>query len=153
MASRHLFHQIILSRMFMIRKYYWLHLTCFVFECTNQRKVQGRKDHLDANEMMPYGRTSFRQDGSLELISSAVHLGFSFVGNECSVMASIPLWLDHNYLQYELDGVYQRRLRVGQDSPTPIKISALSEGKHIVWVFKATEAATGPVYIRNIIGN
>jgi len=64
---------------------------------------------------MPYGRASYAEDGSLELISSAVHFGFSFVGRECSVMATIPSWLDHNYLQYELDGVYQKRLRIGKD--------------------------------------
>src|SRR5689334_4632758 len=109
--------------MFVIRKYSWLLLTCILFECSNQKKAQGERDHLDPSELMPYGRTSYRQDGSLELISSAVHVGFTFIGKDCSVMASIPLWLDHNYLQYEMDGVYQKRLRIGHDSSTAINIS------------------------------
>jgi len=100
---------------------------------------------------MPYGRASYAEDGSLELISSAVHFGFSFVGRECSVMATIPSWLDHNYLQYELDGVYQKRLRIGKDPSVPITISSATEGRHVVWIFKATEAATGAIYIKKII--
>jgi len=136
----------------MIRKYYlFLFLFVLLIDCNTSKKIAG-KDSLSASELLPYGRSSVTQDGSLELISSAVHFGFSFVGTQCSVMTSIPSWLDHNYLQYELDGVYQKRLRIGKDSSAPVVISAPSNGKHVVWIFKATEAATGAIYITKIIG-
>jgi lysophospholipase L1-like esterase len=52
-----------------------------------------------------------------------------------------------------MDGVYQKRIRVGKDSSVPIIISALKDGPHEVWIYKATEAATGAVYIRQITGS
>jgi hypothetical protein len=41
-----------------------------------------------------------------------------------------------------------------RNNPTqPIVISAATEGNHVVWIYKATEAHTGAVYIQKITGN
>ena len=69
-------------------------------------------DTLPANALHPLGRYQLNGAQQLELISSAVHFGFSFEGKECQVFASLPAGQGHNYLQYELDGKYQKRLRV-----------------------------------------
>ncbi len=106
---------------------------------------------LQATALKPYGRFAFLQD-QLELISSAVHFGFSFEGKECQVFVSLADNIAHNYIQYELDGIYQKRIRIEGNSSHPVIISANKDGKHTVWIYKATEAHTGPVFIQKIIG-
>ncbi|MFD1875145.1 SGNH/GDSL hydrolase family protein [Hymenobacter bucti] len=106
---------------------------------------------LPATALQPYGRTLLNQQKQLELISSAAHLGFSFEGTECRVFATLPAGQDHNYLQYELDGVYQKRLRVAGGA-APLVITAPGPGKHTVWLYKATEAHTGAIVLDKITG-
>src|SRR5437016_3439010 len=77
---------------------------------------------LPATALKPYGRYFIDQQQNLELISSAVHFGFSFTGSECSVYASINDPSGHNYLQYELDNVYRRRIKLLGGSVQQIKL-------------------------------
>lgn len=123
---------------------------CFLLlSCSSTRPAKKiSADILPASDLHPYGR-SLLNNGKLELISSAVHFGFTFEGNECSLFASVPD-NGHNYLQYELDGKYQRRIRVGGSSNQPIILSADDKGKHTVWLYKATEAHSGSVFIEKI---
>ena len=107
---------------------------------------------LLAKRLTAYGRYRFTEVKQLELISSAVHFGFSFEGTQCKIFASLPAADGHNYLQYELDGVYQRRLRVDGNSKTPLVLTAPGPGRHTVWVYKATEAHTGPIFVQKITG-
>jgi lysophospholipase L1-like esterase len=133
------------------RKKYFILILCFaIAACTSTRKSIGNKS-LEAMELLPFGRTDIT-NGKLELISSSVHFGFSFEGDECEVYASVPEWLDHNYLQYELDGVYQKRIKISKDQKEPVHLTASAKGKHTVWIYKATEATTGPVFIEKITG-
>ncbi|NML67872.1 SGNH/GDSL hydrolase family protein [Hymenobacter sp. RP-2-7] len=104
---------------------------------------------LPAAALQPCGRTRLNQQ-QLELISSAAHVGFSFEGTECRVYAVLPGGQDHNYLQYELDGVYQKRLRVAGGAAAPLVLMAPSGGKHTAWLYKATEAHTGAIAIQKI---
>ncbi|MCW3111089.1 MAG: hypothetical protein JWQ09_5595, partial [Segetibacter sp.] len=73
--------------------------------------------------MHPYGRYIVNIEQNLELVSSAVHFGFSFEGTECKIFASIPNKQGHNYLQYELDGAYQKRIKVSGNSNEPIALT------------------------------
>jgi lysophospholipase L1-like esterase len=107
-------------------------------------------DILPAPALEPYGRFLINERQGLELISSGVHLGFSFEGKECRLYVSLPPGSEHNYLQYELDGVYQKRIRVNGGIKEPLMLQASTEGRHTVWLFKATEAHTGPVVIEKI---
>lgn len=108
-------------------------------------------DSLAAKDLKPYGRYTLN-DQYLELISSAVHFGFSFEGKECKVFASIGNVNGHNYLQYELDGVYQKKIRINGNDNQPVIITAPQKGKHTVWIYKTTEAHTGAILIQKIIG-
>jgi hypothetical protein len=108
---------------------------------------------LEAAALQPYGRFIINQERNLELISSAVHFGFSFEGEECQVFASLPNNNDHNYLQYELDGKYQKRIRIQGASSEPFVLKVQGGGRHTVWIYKATEAHTGPIYIKKITGS
>jgi lysophospholipase L1-like esterase len=130
-----------------------LFLLCclFVIGCAGNQKVATDTDTevLPATTLRPFGRTSIEEKG-LALISSASHFGFRFEGTECRIIASVPEWLGHNYLQYEIDGVYQKRLRISSKSGEPIVIKAPADGRHTVWIYKATEAHTGPVYIQRV---
>src|SRR6478672_10279490 len=107
---------------------------------------------LPATALKPYGRYFIDQQDNLELISSAVHFGFSFAGKECTIYASINDPSGHNYLQYELDGVYQKRLKIMGGSEQQIKLTSDNDGPHTVWVYKATEAHTGAINIQKITG-
>ncbi len=107
---------------------------------------------LPARALLPYGRTWLNPQQQLELISSAAHVGFSFEGTECQMFVTLPNGQDHNYLQYELDGVYQKRLRVTGGTSAPLRITAARAGKHTVWLYKATEAHTGPIAIQQVTG-
>jgi lysophospholipase L1-like esterase len=109
-------------------------------------------DTLPATALPVYGRYRLTEAKQLELISSAVHFGFSFEGTQCEISASLPGADDHNYLQYELDGVYQRRLRIDGNSTKPLTITATGPGRHTVWVYKATEAHTGPIFVQKVTG-
>jgi cellobiose epimerase len=109
-------------------------------------------DQLPATSLHVYGRSRINDAQQLELITSAAHVGFSFEGTTCSINVSVPSWLDHNYLQYELDGVYQKRLRISSKQGESITITVPKEGKHTVWLYKATEAHTGAVIIQSVRG-
>jgi lysophospholipase L1-like esterase len=93
----------------------------------------------------------FNNNQHVELISSAAHIGFTFDGKECKVYAYITDPGGHNYLQYEVDGVYQKRIKIS-GSKEPFKITAPSGGSHTVWIYKATEAHSGPILLEKIVG-
>jgi len=106
---------------------------------------------LPATALKPCGRVLINKAQQLELISSAAHVGFSFEGTECQLYTALPGGQDHNYLQYELDGVYQKRIRVA-GAAAPLVLTAPRAGHHTVWLYKATEAHTGPIAIQKIVG-
>jgi hypothetical protein len=110
-------------------------------------------NELPATILKPYGRAFIDEQHNLELISSAVHFGFSFKGKQCTVYASANNVDAHNYLQYELDGVYQKKLKVSGNESQPIIITATTDGSHNIWIYKTTEATTGPIIIQKITGN
>jgi len=125
-------------------------MLCFI--CTSSEIISQTTDILPAVVLQPCGRYIVNNEKNLELISSAVHFGFSFQGKECRVFASIPNTQDHNYLQYELDGKYQKRIRITRNSNEPIILTAQKSGTHNVWIYKATEATTGAIIIQKITG-
>ena len=125
-------------------------LTGSSFSFINKYKAD---DTLPASELSPYGRFLFTDQKHVELISSASHFGFRFSGKECKVFAYLTDNNAHNYLQYELDGVYQKRVRVEGNNRQPILITASTNDTHTVWVYKATEAHTGPIFIEKITDN
>ncbi|MDO1446543.1 GDSL-type esterase/lipase family protein [Rhodocytophaga aerolata] len=124
-------------------------LFCFVWingftQSTSVRPA----NQVKATQLKPFGRYIFNASQELELISSAAQVGFRFEGRECKLYVTTPS--GHNYLQYELDGVYQKRIRIDSQGKEPIVITASSSGKHTIWLYKATEAHTGPVIIRQV---
>ena len=136
-----------------MKMYKFCALVCcsFIFGCaiTKTRVVS----NLPAASLNVYGRFVINKDQQVELISSAVHFGFSFEGQECRIFATLPANQNHNYLQYELDGVYQKRIRINAGSKESIVIKTTTKGRHIVWIYKATEAHTGAILIERIAGN
>jgi hypothetical protein len=116
------------------------------------QKSKKTAEQIKATDLKVYGR-SIIKDQKLELISSAAHIGFTFEGNQCEVYITIPDYQSRNYIQYELDGVYQKRIKLEGKSKAPIVIPANGKGKHTVWIYKATEAHTGPIWIEKIVGS
>lgn len=134
-------------------KYKTSHLVVFFFLISTgfsfPKNTIRNNDELPASSLFPFGRYDWNDKKDLELISSAVNFGFSFSGKECEVFAYLADTTAHNYLQYELDGVYQKRIKIVGNERKPFVITA-AEGKHIVWIYKATEAQTGPIFIDKI---
>lgn len=120
---------------------------CLLFTqaCTAQTA-----DTLSAIQLQPIGRTYLNQQQQLELITSAAHFGCSFTGTTCTVFVTADNPNGYNYLQYELDGVYQKRIRVEGNAKAPIVITAPKAGKHTLWIYKATEAHTGALVFTKI---
>jgi hypothetical protein len=112
-------------------------------------KSQQALTTLMPQALHPQGRFYFDAGNSLHLVSSAVHFGVSFNGNECRIYASLSDTGAHNYLQYELDGVYGKRLRLNGNRKSPIIIKA-TPGKHTLWIYKATEAHSGDIIIDSL---
>jgi len=110
-------------------------------------------DTLYAPKLQPYGRSLINSQNQLELISSAVHFSFSFYGKQCELYLSLKDKKAHNYIQYELDGVYQKRISVEGNENGPIVIQTGKSGQHTITIFKATEAHTGPIQVIKIAGN
>ncbi len=127
-------------------------IALFNLNCNTSKTAAASSDNLKVRDLFPVGRTYISKDDQLGLITSAAHFGFSFEGKECTIYASVPDWLDHNYLQYEMDGVYQKRIRVNKGRANSIVLTADKEGKHTVWIYKATEAQTGVILIGGIHG-
>lgn len=128
-------------------------LTCIVFfTCSCAQKNSNDKNILPAASLKPYGRFEFDKEGDLELISSAVHFGFSFTGKECTLYAFMNDAKNHGYLQYELDGVYQKRIKVNGGSVQPVTLAANTNGEHTIQIYKCTEATTGSIFIQKITG-
>ncbi|MET0635314.1 MAG: GDSL-type esterase/lipase family protein [Chitinophagaceae bacterium] len=121
--------------------------------CTSSGKSGSSSNVLPASALHPVGRTIFNEKDGLELISSASHMGFSFTGDECKIYATINDPSGHNYLQYELDGVYQKRIKIEGRSNEPITITTNGDGRHTIWLYKATEAQTGPIFIKQIVAS
>lgn len=123
----------------------------FITGCTSTHPIT-KTDNLPGSEFSPVGRFD-KNNGRLELISSACHFSFSFVGNECKVYTFLASWQKSAYLQYEVDGQYQKRIEIKRDSILPFVIKANREGTHTVTIYKTTEAHSGPVYIDKISAN
>ena len=136
-------------------KYKLVHSALILFllccNCSFQKK-EASETVLPASSLFPFGRYDWNEKRDLELISSAINFGFSFSGKECKLFAYLTDTTAHNYLQYELDGVYQKRIKLFGNERTPFTINAGKDGTHTVWIYKATEAHTGPVFIEKITG-
>jgi hypothetical protein len=128
-----------------------VYVGCFCFFSFSA--IAASKDTLRAVSLHPYGRYLQNANGDLELISSAVHFGFRFAGPYCSIYASLSDPTAHNYLQYAVDGVYYKRIKVSGNNSHPYNIAGLGKGTHTIWVYKATEATTGPIFIGKIFGH
>src|SRR5690349_7690806 len=102
----------------------FFYIAIFIFSCSPSKKNSGEGNELPATALHPYGRYLFNEHHLLELISSAVHFGFTFRGAQCTLYAAHEYNSGHNYLQYELDGVYQKRLRVEGGNTSPFVIHA-----------------------------
>lgn len=115
--------------------------------CATTTSTTEPTSSLSGNELKPTGR--FDRSGSdLELIGSAAHFGVSFEGTYCTLAVSTAEG-QHGYLQYELDGKYEKRIRV-EGLHVEIRIPQLSPGKHSLWIYKATEAHSGPIFIQKV---
>jgi hypothetical protein len=112
--------------------------------------AQVPSESLPGSALVVYGR-GLAGDGRMELIGSASHVGFSFTGKTCEVDVLVPDAAAHGYVQYELDGVYAKKVRVAGSQTIAIEASA--PGEHRVWMYKATEALTGPIFIANVRGS
>ncbi|HEU4607967.1 MAG TPA: cellulase family glycosylhydrolase, partial [Chitinophagaceae bacterium] len=117
------------------------------------RYYNDNKNSLKGKDLYPVGRTAITSDGALELISSASYFAFSYEGDSCQLFVSLDSLQDHNYLQYEIDAVYQKRIRISGKDNAPLTLAAAGEGKHTIRIYKTTEAQTGPLFIQRIQGD
>ncbi len=108
-------------------------------DCKPQKNIfttQGRVEKLKNNDII--------------LISSASSVTFGFNGNECTV--NVKAQDHHNYVVVEIDGNYFGRKKI-EPSGTSIPVKVSEKGKHIITIYKATEAANGNVIFKGAKGD
>ena len=116
-----------------------------------QGNYKSNNDTLYAIKLKPIGRYLFNDKKELELISSAVHFGITFTGKQCEIYVALKDKNDHNYIQYEVDGIYKKRIRFDGKDKNPLLIKTGGIGKHTVWIYKTTEAHSGAIIINKIV--
>ena len=62
-----------------------------IIRCSSTHPRGTHLNLLEANNLKPVGRFLFKKNNQLELIGTAVHFGFRFSGNNCTIIASIPI--------------------------------------------------------------
>ncbi|MGV3541489.1 MAG: GDSL-type esterase/lipase family protein [Rufibacter sp.] len=130
---------------------FWIIAIIFCGCTSSGSTASPEMQELPVTTLHPLGRYQINSQQHLELISSAAHAGFSFEGREVVVVAGAAWEKGHTYLQYELDGVYQRRVRINGLLDT-VKIVSPTLGKHAVWLYKTTEAHSGALVLHQIKG-
>ena len=123
---------------------------CFLFVLLT-KGIAGPADTLYAANLNPIGRAIINAHKQLELITSAAHFGISFKGTYCKIYVSLHDTGAHNYLQYELDGIYKKKIYIAGNSQSPIIITANKPGSHSIWIYKTTEATTGSIMITKLV--
>jgi lysophospholipase L1-like esterase len=121
-----------------------------LFTSTSQPVQKKKTSELQASALKPLGRFVMNDAKELELITSGAHFGFSFEGKSCKIYVFAKWKENHSYFQYEVDGVYQKRVKVEDTPDVPVVIEAPKAGRHTVWIYKTTEAHSGPLAIKKI---
>jgi lysophospholipase L1-like esterase len=138
----------------MQRIYFALLVTVLFANCDTQKIATKNFATLQGNQLVTYGRHHKTQTNGLELITGAANFGISFYGKAIIIKCKAGYNGGHNWLQYELDGKYvAKKIRVNDDTTNTITIETDKSGTHELWIYKATEAHTGPIYIQNVLGN
>jgi hypothetical protein len=90
-------------------------------------------------------------DGKLAMVTTACHFGISASSDQVIIKAS-TLPGQVAALQYEVDGKLnpKRFFITGQGQHITIE---LKPGKHKIWIYKCTEAITGPLFIDGLEGD
>ena len=97
-----------------------------------------------------FGRTFVSENG-LELITSASGIVFDYEGDSCSILFNnLSGPGNHGYASIELDGQYVGRYKISDVAGQCIRIGAKLQQRHVVKVFKATEAQNGRISIQSI---
>ncbi|MCS3732435.1 SGNH/GDSL hydrolase family protein [Mucilaginibacter dorajii] len=108
-----------------------------------------RSAELGPKALQPVGRTRLGDDG-LELISTAAHFSVQFTGSTCKATFALAKNVGVGYIQYELDGRYGERIKVEKGAAKEVDITAVSEGRHTLTIYKTTEATTGGILVLKI---
>lgn len=95
------------------------------------------------------GRTDLSNLKEPVLIGSASSVEIPFSGDSVEILLKKlnPAGV-HNYVSLELDGEYLRRIKLGKDTVESFTIqvpAASDSGKHVLKIYKATEASNGNV--------
>lgn len=93
------------------------------------------------------GRVENLKEGKVLLIGSASSVTFEFTDSECEVfLQSVDSYEHHNFVVFELDGVYLGRFIVEKGGVKKIPIKTTNNFEvHRLTIYKATEAANGNV--------
>lgn len=102
------------------------------------------------------GRTDLSDPAQPVLIGSASSVEMAFSGDSVQLLLrKLNPAGEHNYVSLELDGEYLRRIRLEKDTVESFTVqapAASDSGKHILKIYKATEASNGNVAFLGLKG-
>jgi hypothetical protein len=115
-------------------------------------KKQPQLYKAQSPEFKYLGRTEIQSDSTINLITSASGVEIHFTGDTCSVLIKNIGYTPYNFVSIEIDGEYQGRIQVLNDSLRVFPI-ILKKGidEHRLLLVKSTEAANGVINFGGII--
>jgi hypothetical protein len=118
----------------------------------NTCKIHVQLFKAQSTEFKYLGRTEIQRDSTINLITSASGIEILFVGDTCSVLMKNIGYTPYNFVSIGLDGQYQGRIQVFNDSlrvfPIPLKKGI---DKHRLLLVKSTEATNGAINFGGVI--
>ena len=138
-----------------MKKTVLIFLTSLLFACGNTKQLTTTASVFKPADYSIMGRAVKNTDGTVTLSASAASCTFSFTGATCTVYLKNVAYNegDYNYINFEIDGEYAGRKKVGSKEGMPFVITAKSTtATHQLVVSKATEAANGQIIITKIEG-
>lgn len=126
-------------------------LPCLLTFTACQQKSEKTFKSFPANDahLRYAGRVDLLNPAEPVLIGSASSVEIPFTGDSVQLLLKkLNPEGEHNYISLELDGEYLRRIRLEKDTVESFTVQApvaSDSGKHILKIYKATEASNGNV--------
>ena len=122
------------------------------FECVNTMALPKLNFFKPDNKKLHYvGRIDFSDPLKPKLSGAGAYFVFKFQGSSCEILLEDEHLNDHSYIAIEIDGIYDKRIKVSKNQEKYLIAHDLENSEHTVLICKATEAQNGYIGFLGII--
>ncbi|WP_422350939.1 GDSL-type esterase/lipase family protein [Flagellimonas sp.] len=119
-------------------------LIAMILVSCKQSKTDVTNLYKANDTVFDYHGRLLKNDDQVVLIGSASGFEFNALGDSLELMLKSDNG-SHNYFSLSIDGKYHNRYQISSDSINKITIALMPEEAHEIGIYKATEAANGPI--------